>query len=70
LRLQKRAWASDGWQLGIESLAVSSCEIGNGPFDFCHPSAATPAGGEVGVNPSGASGWEFAVRCQKQLLIR
>jgi hypothetical protein len=54
----------------IKSLAMSSCEIGNGPFDFRHPSLATPASVEVGVHSSGASGWEFAVRCQKQLLIR
>jgi hypothetical protein len=70
LHSQKRTWAGDGRQLGIESLAVSPGEIGNGRFDFRHPSAATPAGGEVGVGSSCGSGWEFAVRCPKQLLIR
>jgi hypothetical protein len=70
LRSEQRARAGDRWQMRIKSLAMNSCEIGNGPFDFRHPCAATPAGGKVGVHSSGASGWEFAVRCQKQLLIR
>jgi hypothetical protein len=56
--------------LGIESLAVSSREVGNGTFDFCHPSAASPALGEVGVNLRGPAGREFAVRRQKHFLIR
>jgi hypothetical protein len=56
--------------LGIKNPAVSSREISDGPFDFRHPSAATPAGDEVRANLSGAAGWEFAVRRQKQLLVR
>jgi hypothetical protein len=42
--------------LGIESLSVSSREIGNCLFDFRHPRAAGPALGEVGVNLSCPAG--------------
>jgi hypothetical protein len=56
--------------LWIENLAMSSREIGDCYLDFRHTSTAVPAGGEVGMNLSGATRWEFAVRGKKQLLIR
>ncbi|MGA2961290.1 MAG: hypothetical protein ABSD96_06415 [Candidatus Korobacteraceae bacterium] len=49
----------------IETLAVGSREIGNCPFDFRHPSAAAPTGGEMRPNLSGATGRQFAVGDQK-----
>jgi hypothetical protein len=55
--------------LRIKILAMSVREIGDGRFDFRHTGAAVPAGGEVRVNLRSATGWEFAIRSQKQLLI-
>jgi hypothetical protein len=55
--------------LRIKILAMSTREIGDGRFDFRHTGAAVPAGGEVRMYLSSATGWEFAIRRQKQLLI-
>jgi hypothetical protein len=62
---QKRPWAGDGRYLWIESLAMGSREIDDCCFDFRHTGAAVPASGEVDMNLSGATGWEFAVRREK-----
>src|SRR5271156_2288372 len=70
LRPQQRALGFDGRQLRTEGLAVSSREIGDGPFHLRHAGAAVPAGGQVDANLSGAACVKFAVRRQEQLLIR
>ena len=48
-----RTWSSNGWQLRIQCLPVSSREIGDRPFDFRHPSPAAPAFRQMSANLRG-----------------